>query len=132
MGCRKVQEKCETESHKQSGNLSLVTIEPKNIMISSVEEFELAKPKEKASCGTSCLQKFLVAVTIILVICTFPFSLVYCVKIVREYERAVLFRLGRLKKKETVGPGLFFILPCLDEVCNLCRMNFKKKKTLKN
>ena len=97
------------------------------MMISSVEEFELAKPKEKASCGTSCLQKFLVAVTIILVICTFPFSLVYCVKIVREYERAVLFRLGRLKKKETVGPGLFFILPCLDEVC-CCRIVFKKAK----
>jgi len=58
----------------------------------------------------------LTAVAVLLVICTFPLSLWFCVKIVREYERAVLFRLGRLKKKETVGPGLFFILPCLDEM----------------
>ena len=62
------------------------------------------------------LKGFLTAVAVLLVICTFPLSLWFCVKIVREYERAVLFRLGRLKKKETVGPGLFFILPCLDEV----------------
>jgi len=63
---------------------------------------------------SSCLKGFLTAVAVLLVICTFPFSLWFCVKIVREYERAVLFRLGWLKKKETVGPGLFFILPCLD------------------
>ena len=62
------------------------------------------------------LKGFLTAVAVLLVICTFPLSLWFCVKIVREYERAILFRLGRLKKKETVGPGLFFILPCLDEV----------------
>ena len=62
------------------------------------------------------LKGFLTAVPVLLVICTFPLSLWFCVKIVREYERAILFRLGRLKKKETVGPGLFFILPCLDEV----------------
>lgn len=51
-----------------------------------------------------------------MIVCTFPLSLIYCVKIVREYERAVLFRLGMLRKKETVGPGMFFILPCLDEI----------------
>jgi len=62
------------------------------------------------------LKGFLTAVAVLLVICTFPLSLWFCVKIVREYERAVLFRLGRLKKKETFGPGLFFILPCLDEM----------------
>ena len=33
-----------------------------------------------------------------------------------EYERAVIFRLGRLKNKAegAVGPGLFCILPCTD------------------
>ena len=37
-------------------------------------------------------------------------------KCVQEYERAVIFRLGRIKYTEgAVGPGLFFILPCTDE-----------------
>ena len=36
-------------------------------------------------------------------------------KIVQEYERAVIFRLGRIKNREgAVGPGLFCILPCTD------------------
>ncbi|XP_004210345.1 mechanosensory protein 2 [Hydra vulgaris] len=50
----------------------------------------------------------------IIVICTFPFSLLFCLKIVQEYERAVIFRVGRLLKGGAKGPGIFFILPCID------------------
>lgn len=32
----------------------------------------------------------------------------------REYERAVVMRLGRLIRGGTKGPGLFFIMPCID------------------
>ena len=39
-----------------------------------------------------------------------------CVQIVKEYERAVILRLGRLTSGKAKGPGLFFILPCLDSV----------------
>ena len=35
-------------------------------------------------------------------------------QVVQEYERAVIFRLGRLKKGGTEGPGLFFVVPCID------------------
>ena len=35
---------------------------------------------------------------------------------VQEYERAVIFRLGRLKKGKPSGPGLFFIIPCMDSI----------------
>lgn len=31
-----------------------------------------------------------------------------------HYERAVLFRLGRLVSATAQGPGLIFVLPCLD------------------
>ncbi len=31
-----------------------------------------------------------------------------------EYERAVIFRLGRNLSGGTKGPGLFFIVPCVD------------------
>ena len=32
----------------------------------------------------------------------------------KEYERAVIFRLGRLLIGGARGPGVFFILPCVD------------------
>ena len=32
----------------------------------------------------------------------------------QEYERAVIFRLGRLVKGGARGPGVFFIIPCVD------------------
>ncbi|KAJ0022665.1 hypothetical protein NQD34_014799, partial [Periophthalmus magnuspinnatus] len=37
-------------------------------------------------------------------------------KIIQEYERAVIFRLGRLIKGRVKGPGLFWIIPWLDEI----------------
>jgi erythrocyte band 7 integral membrane protein len=33
---------------------------------------------------------------------------------VQEFERAVIFRLGRLIGGNAKGPGLFFILPCIE------------------
>ncbi|XP_023326652.1 band 7 protein AGAP004871 [Eurytemora carolleeae] len=45
---------------------------------------------------------------------TMPISLFMCVKVVQEYERAVIFRLGRLRAGGAKGPGLFFIMPCID------------------
>ena len=32
----------------------------------------------------------------------------------QEYERAVIFRLGRLLSGGARGPGVFFIIPCVD------------------
>ena len=66
-----------------------------------------------------------------LVFLTFPVSIWFCVKVllynckainvstkytqvVQEYERAVIFRLGRLVSGGAKGPGLFFIVPCID------------------
>ncbi|XP_051543010.1 stomatin [Myxocyprinus asiaticus] len=49
----------------------------------------------------------------LLVILTFPFSVWGCMKVVQEYERAVIFRLGRLRGGAK-GPGLFWIIPCVD------------------
>ena len=35
-------------------------------------------------------------------------------QVVQEYERAVVFRLGRLRSGGAKGPGLFFMMPCVD------------------
>lgn len=69
-----------------------------------------ARTEDISKFGTLLLS----AISILLVLITLPFSLCYCVKVVQEYERAVIFRLGRLKKGGASGPGLFFILPCID------------------
>merc|ERR1719400_134160 len=50
----------------------------------------------------------------LLVLITLPFSLCVCFKVVQEYERAVIFRLGRLLNGGAKGPGIFFVLPCIE------------------
>jgi erythrocyte band 7 integral membrane protein len=52
--------------------------------------------------------------SIVLVFITIPFSLCFAVKVVQEYERVVIFRLGRLLSGGARGPGIFFIVPCVD------------------
>ncbi|KPM11953.1 erythrocyte band 7 integral membrane protein-like protein, partial [Sarcoptes scabiei] len=42
-----------------------------------------------------------------------------CIKVVQEYERAVIFRLGRLVRGGARGPGIFFIIPCIDSYCKV-------------
>ncbi|KAI6191300.1 CRE-STO-2 protein [Aphelenchoides bicaudatus] len=71
----------------------------------------------------------LLVLSYIIVLATFPISICFCVKVVQEYERVVLFRLGRLIGKflkntssqsiqnlggNAKGPGIFFVLPCIE------------------
>lgn len=72
------------------------------------------KDEEVGQC--SCFGYFLIALSWILIILTFPFSLCFCFKIVQEYERAVIFRLGRIVPGGAKGPGLFCIIPCTDQI----------------
>ena len=67
--------------------------------------------------------------SLILIIVTLPLSLLFVVKVVQvgqfhfkleitlnfqEYERAVIFRLGRLLTGGARGPGVLFVIPCVD------------------
>ena len=63
-----------------------------------------------AAPGTNMLARILIAIGYVLAIPLFPFA----VKIVQEYERGVIFRLGRLVGAR--GPGLFFILPLVERM----------------
>merc|ERR1712212_155762 len=75
----------------------------------------LPRDDDDGGCG-SCVGTLIWIISMILIICTFPFSLFVTVKMVQEYERAVIFRLGRVKRGGAVGPGLFFIIPCMDDI----------------
>ncbi|XP_022089060.1 mechanosensory protein 2-like [Acanthaster planci] len=57
----------------------------------------------------------LFACSFILCCLTLPVSLCFVFRTVQEYERAIIFRAGRLLPGGAKGPGLFFILPCIDE-----------------
>ncbi|NWU08048.1 STML3 protein, partial [Cephalopterus ornatus] len=56
----------------------------------------------------------LVSLSFLLVLITFPISIWACMKVIREYEQAVVFRLGRILSKKAKGPGMILILPCTD------------------
>ncbi|XP_075924823.1 stomatin-like isoform X1 [Petromyzon marinus] len=61
-----------------------------------------------------CCEKLLGILSMVVVVLTFPLSVWFCLKVVREYERAVVFRLGKLLPGGAIGPGLFLVLPCID------------------
>ncbi|KAI1718873.1 SPFH domain / band 7 family domain-containing protein [Ditylenchus destructor] len=50
----------------------------------------------------------------ILIFLTLPISACMVIKVVQEFERAVIFRLGRLMPGGAKGPGIFFVIPCID------------------
>merc|ERR1719507_2544144 len=64
--------------------------------------------------GPSIVAYLLTLGSVLLVLASMPLSLMFVVKVVQEYERAVIFRLGRLLTGGARGPGVFFIIPCVD------------------
>ncbi|UJR16621.1 hypothetical protein I4U23_003521 [Adineta vaga] len=58
----------------------------------------------------------LIICSYILIVITFPVTVFFCINVVQEYERAVIFRLGRILQGGAKGPGLFFIVPCVDKI----------------
>ena len=64
--------------------------------------------------GPGLCAHLLTLISILLILVSLPLSLMFVVKVVQEYERAVIFRLGRLLSGGARGPGVFFIIPCVD------------------
>ncbi|CAD6196067.1 unnamed protein product [Caenorhabditis auriculariae] len=56
---------------------------------------------------------FITILSYLIFILTFPITIFCSIKVVNEYERAVVFRLGRLVSG-LKGPGTFFIMPFTD------------------
>src|SRR6187455_222598 len=54
---------------------------------------------------------------VVVIILFFVFILFSAIKILREYERGVIFRLGRLIGGDGIkGPGLIFLIPIIDKM----------------
>jgi regulator of protease activity HflC (stomatin/prohibitin superfamily) len=54
-------------------------------------------------------------VVLVLIVFLLVLYVIAAVKVVREYERGIIFRLGRLLP-EPKGPGLFFLIPIVDRM----------------
>ncbi|XP_068149398.1 band 7 protein AGAP004871 isoform X3 [Drosophila tropicalis] len=96
-----------------------ISISPRRVALDttasgSTSGFGFSRADEEISDKASTCGKLLIFLSVALVILTLPFSLFVCFKVVQEYERAVIFRLGRLMQGGAKGPGIFFILPCID------------------
>lgn len=96
---------------KEAYSLSISGMAPKDVEQTS----EDSREEESIGCGDKCL----VALSWIFIILTLPFSLCLCIKVVQEYERAVILRVGRVAKGGAKGPGLFFIVPCTDTIIRM-------------
>ena len=79
--------------------------------------------------GPGVCSLLLTMASLLMILSTLPLSLLFTIKVslmthyfvisnpcqvVQEYERAVIFRLGRLLTGGARGPGVFFIIPCVD------------------
>ncbi|XP_023668950.2 podocin [Paramormyrops kingsleyae] len=69
----------------------------------------------------------LIILAVVIIILSFPLSIWLCVMVVREHERAVIFRLGHLLQGRPRGPGLLFYIPFLD-VCQKVDIRLKMLK----
>jgi len=81
--------------------------------------------QQTGSDDIGCVGTCLKIICLIIIVLTFPIALCMCIKIVQEYERAILFRLGRALPGAR-GPGMFFIIPCMDTLikCDLRTISF--------
>uniref|UniRef100_A0A182VY90 Band 7 domain-containing protein n=1 Tax=Anopheles minimus TaxID=112268 RepID=A0A182VY90_9DIPT len=86
-------------------------------MLMFISFFSLPPTAEADSIG--CVEVLATVCSIVLMVLTLPISLFLCFKVVQEYERAVIFRLGRLRSGGARGPGVFFVLPCIDNYCKV-------------
>ncbi|CAF0955803.1 unnamed protein product [Adineta steineri] len=101
------------EVHPFANNTETRPMKPSSTQMTNLSSDDV---RQSANDGVGACGWILVILSYILVAVTFPFSLCICAKVVQEYERAVIFRLGRILPGGAKGPGLFFILPCIDSI----------------
>ncbi|KAI0986375.1 hypothetical protein GJ496_009491 [Pomphorhynchus laevis] len=78
------------------------------------DKFTFDEDQDDASKLTKLTRKIIIGIVIFFSVLLFPISIPMSIRIINQYERAVIFRMGKLTKKPK-GPGLFFIMPLLDK-----------------
>ena len=68
------------------------------------------EPDEDTDVVSAILTFFSLLICLVL----FPVSWIFCLTVVSEYERTIVFRLGKVRRGGARGPGIVWTLPCLD------------------
>ena len=66
-----------------------------------------------------CFKCCLVFITTLFIVVFFPLVVIKCILVVQEYERAIIFKFGRVKKAKVVNPGIYFVNSCLETVAKV-------------
>ena len=91
-----------------------VTGKSNSLSVKSMSEYPtIIGLNTKSDKTNNFIASILVVISWSLIILFFPVSLLFTFKIIKEYERAVIYRLGRIKDA-SLGPGIVFHLPCID------------------
>ena len=86
----------------------------RSLLDKTTDQTPLPPPATDCSQGPGLCSHMITLTSVLLILISLPLSLFLVVKVVQEYERAVIFRLGRLLTGGARGPGVFFIIPCVD------------------
>ncbi|KAK9498362.1 hypothetical protein O3M35_003012 [Rhynocoris fuscipes] len=65
--------------------------------------------------STDPMEKSCVILSYLIAIAFLPISLLFTYRVARQYERVLILRLGKLRRGGARGPGLYFVLPCVDQ-----------------
>lgn len=63
----------------------------------------------------SCVRQLQIIMGYVAIVALFPFSLCMMYKVVHEYERAIVVRVGYFREGIR-GPGLVLLIPCIDHL----------------
>ncbi|CAG2168026.1 unnamed protein product [Oppiella nova] len=69
---------------------------------------------EDDSLCSTIIGTLMIFAVLLLLMSTFPLSMCFCFIITNDYEKAVLFRNGRLRQVNGMGPGAVFVIPYVD------------------
>ncbi|BHF71023.1 hypothetical protein SprV_0401407700 [Sparganum proliferum] len=101
---------CSSSPSERVAGLSLY-----GLLKSSVVDFKTDEMACDKKIAAKMCEQALYVMSYLLFVLFLPVSVFICLKVVQEYERAVIFRLGRVMDGSMKGPGIFLCLPCVEE-----------------
>ncbi|CAJ1060905.1 podocin [Xyrichtys novacula] len=117
----------ETELKVKSTVVDIDSVREEEVKEENLGLLEAAEEDSLKRKNLGVFEWLLMVFVLALVLIFLPFAIWFCVKVVREHERAVIFRLGHLLRGKPRGPGLLFFLPFLD-VCHKVDIQLKMLK----
>jgi len=99
------------QKESRQANLSLSNLSKAASSRTSMDYDPLCDKDEGGNCST--FLRYIV-LSISMLFSLIPLTWLFCIKIFDQYERAVVFRLGKLQNETPFGPGICYMMPFVD------------------